>query len=674
MATDILSALGSGSGINTTQLVEDLVSVQKAPQQNRLDARTEQATAQLSAYGVLKSALADFQSQLTPLADPAIFNAKAINVPTTDLVTFNSLTSEAQAGNYQLEVEQTAASQSLAFNLTETDASQALGQTGTLTFNIGSWDDLATVFTQSSQPSFDVVISDDDSLSDIADKINAADANVLASVISIDGKLQLLVSAESGEDNALQITSDVGGELKNFEYNPPQTTPNPDVTLTQQGKDSIFKLNGLQITRSNNNITDVVPGLDFTLEKADIGTNVGFSISADKSSAQTAIESFVEAYNTLLGVIKPLIGVSTDENNNTVTGGLAKDGTAKNLVRNLGLAISNTVNGLDPLGGFTALAAVGVTTQLDGTLTIDDEQFSKVISENFAQLAGLFGEKKSSSSNYLEINTGSFAAHAVAGEYEVKITQQPAKGYFLADLIPSNTQPITDTIFKINVNGTTSNEITLSGSFNSDQELAAALQSAINSDENLKGINIGVDVTVEGGKLKISSREYGSSSNISFTSDSAEITSVLGIDPANSGVVGENAQGTINGEAAFGTSNILLPAVGSPAYGLNITVDENTTVPGVYTISFSRGLAGDLALFVSTALADGGQIDSKEDLIETEKVNIEVDQEKLDRKMSAYQERLSSQFAAMERIIASLSSTESQLDGLIDRLPFTASN
>jgi len=46
----------------------------------------------------------------------------------------------------------------------------------------------------------------------------------------------------------------------------------------------------------------------------------------------------------------------------------------------------------------------------------------------------------------------------------------------------------------------------------------------------------------------------------------------------------------------------------------------------------------------------------------------------LDRKMSAYQDRLSSQYAAMERIVASLNQTSSQLDGLIDRLPFTAQN
>ena len=55
MTTNILSALGSASGIDTKQLVQDLVSVQKAAPQARLNSRTADAQAQVSAYGILKS-------------------------------------------------------------------------------------------------------------------------------------------------------------------------------------------------------------------------------------------------------------------------------------------------------------------------------------------------------------------------------------------------------------------------------------------------------------------------------------------------------------------------------------------------------------------------------------------------------------------------------------------
>jgi flagellar hook-associated protein 2 len=683
MSTDIISALGAGSGINTTELVSSIVEAQYEPLQSRIDSRTEVASAQLSAYGIVKSSLASFEDVLTPLTDPALFSAKAINVPTTDVVTFNSLTSEAQAGSYQLEVEQIASAQSIAFNSTQTDATQALNKVGTLTFNIGEWadDGFGTdAFTvDADKIGFDVEITDDDTLDSIAAKINDADSNVLASVIEIDGTLQLLVTADSGAGNALEITSDNTAQLGDFEYNATsiaaQDPANPTTIQTQAGNNAIFHLNGLEVSRESNIVDDAITGLEFTLNEADIGNKVSFSISEDKSSAEDAIRALVEAYNILQETLRPLVGVSTDEDNNTVTGDLATDGTAKSLVTRLGQAISSTVNGLDPLDSFSALAAVGVTTSLDGTLEIDEEQFSKVISENFDELGKLFAVDTSSDSSYISLNTGSFASNAVAGDYVIDITQSPTKGslsgvtaVFPLDLSANAVE------FALQVDGVGSDNITLSGTYNSADELASALQSAINSDDNYRDSNLAVDVTNDNGALVITSREFGSSSSIEITNDvNGNLLSTLGVDASSTRSDGIDVQGTINGEEAFGSSNVLLPSFGSDAYGLNVEINEGAPL-GEYTVSFSRGLAGDLALLVSTALADGGQIDNREERIGQIQVEIEADQETLDSKRSAYQERLSAQYRAMESIIASLNSTMDQLDGLIDRLPFTSTN
>ena len=212
MATDIISALGGGSGIDTQKLVKDLVAAQKFPQQTRIDNRSEEFTSQLSAYGLLKSAISEFQNVLTPLADPDLFAAKSFNVPTTDVVSFNSLTAQAPAGNYQLEVTQTASAQSLAINSTQTSADAALGKIETLTIKTGTWTyaagDPSSFAVNGEVASFDITITADDTLNTIAQKINDADGTVTASVINISGTFQLLVTATSGVDNALEITSD----------------------------------------------------------------------------------------------------------------------------------------------------------------------------------------------------------------------------------------------------------------------------------------------------------------------------------------------------------------------------------------------------------------------------------------------------------------------------------
>ncbi|MEH6442288.1 MAG: flagellar filament capping protein FliD [Oceanospirillaceae bacterium] len=673
MATNILASLGSASGIDTQQLVADLTAAQKAPQQGRIDTKTEQYDAKLSAYGILKSGLAEFQSAMAPLADPAVFNAKAINVPTTDVITFNSLTAEAPAGNYQLEVSQVATTQSLAINSTQTDADAALNKAGKLTFNTGQWsyDDPLNpgdpnLFTANAdKPSFDIDITADDSLATIAQKINDADSEIQASVINIDGQFQLLVTAESGVKNALQITSD-DPSLADFDFN---KTSHANVVETQQGKDAQFKLNGLDITRSSNTIADVIVGLDFTLNKEDVGNNISFSISQDKGAAETAINGFIEAYNLLQGIMKPLVGITQDDSNNLVRGDLSRDGAAKSLASLITQTMSSTVQGLKVTDAYSSLGSIGVNTNTDGTLELDDEQFNLVVKNDFDKLASLFAVNTGSSSNFIELNTGSFAAQATAGEYAVHIDTAPAKGWI--DGAVATDFALSGEDFTIKVNGVESNSISLLDDYASIDALADDLQAKINGDTLLKAGFASVSVTVEAGALKITSNDFGGSSNVSFVEASAGFSSKLGLDKMTTGTNGIDVVGTINGEATLGSGNIMLPAISSAAYGLNLSFKQDTPT-GDYSVSFSRGLAGDLSLLLSTALSGGGQIAKSEESIADGKKVLVVDQENLDRKMTAYQERLSSQYAAMERIVASLNQTKSQLDGLIDRLPFTA--
>ena len=99
---------------------------EKAPQENRLNTRQEKLEAQISAYGVMKSSLSEFQSVLAPLSNPDTFNARSVSFPDTDVITPNSLDAEAQVGTYQIEVLEVAQSQSLASGAIA-DSKAALG-------------------------------------------------------------------------------------------------------------------------------------------------------------------------------------------------------------------------------------------------------------------------------------------------------------------------------------------------------------------------------------------------------------------------------------------------------------------------------------------------------------------------------------------------------------------
>nr|WP_245232220.1 flagellar filament capping protein FliD [Thiorhodococcus minor] len=140
------------------------------------------------------------------------------------------------------------------------------------------------------------------------------------------------------------------------------------------------------------------------------------------------------------------------------------------------------------------------------------------------------------------------------------------------------------------------------------------------------------------------------------------------------GTRGVDVAGSIDGIEAFGVGNVLLPDLDSSAYGLNISVKEGAAAHGDFQFSFSRGFAGELSKLIDDFLSSSGAIAMREDSIQTQLDKLDEDRDKLDTRMEMLNSRLLVQFTAMENIVNSLQSTGDQLEGLSERLPFTASS
>ena len=72
----------------------------------------------------------------------------------------------------------------------------------------------------------------------------------------------------------------------------------------QAADDAMLNINGIDITRTSNTISDAVDGVTLNLTKGTLaspGTAV-LTVASDKSATTTAINSFVKAYND---VVKP---------------------------------------------------------------------------------------------------------------------------------------------------------------------------------------------------------------------------------------------------------------------------------------------------------------------------------------------------------------------------------
>jgi flagellar hook-associated protein 2 len=326
--------------------------------------------------------------------------------------------------------------------------------------------------------------------------------------------------------------------------------------------------------------------------------------------------------------------------------------------------------------GFNSLGSIGIRTELDGTLKIIEDNtntdFRAAMDKNFEAVRDLFIPKTSSSDT--RVNVTAHGARSVAGSYDVVITQHAAKGGFTADPMALSFPLDTtgkDYSFVVEVDGINAAEITLPADkqYASGAELAADIQSLINLDAALKQGRASVQVAfnADTNQLEFTSANYGASSRVSFSAVGADMAD-LGI-AVGAGFAGQDVAGTVDGVAAFGYGNVLLPALGSKAEGLSMTIADGVTEA---TITFSRGFAGQIDSLINDFLKSSGLIKGREENINKNIAEVKDDKTALERRSEAFRARLQAQFTAMEAIVRSLNSTGSFLEGLVDRLPFTA--
>jgi len=669
--SSIISALGTGSGIDTNKLADQLTEANKMVQAERLTSKKTLLETQISDYGLLRSSLSKLESSAAALGSADTFNAKALSLPDTKLLAITKLDAKATAGTYQLKVEQIAQAQSLSSG-TFSSMTDPVGK-GTLTIRLGDWS--AGNFTVDSTKNGGGTITIDDtnnSLTGLRDAINKANIGVSASIVSDGGSFKLLMTAKTGAKNEIEITAAETGApgLAKFNFN--QTTPNPFVTQQQEGLDAIVRINGLVVNRESNHVTDIVEGLEFDLFAASTTETINVTISEDKATAEKTIRDFVAAYNTFKTEVEQLVGFNTEEKD---YGSLHRDPLAKNLMQSLRNTLTASVPGID--GAFATLSELGIRTKTDGSLEIIEVEgntgFRAAIDNNFDRVRDLFVPQTSSSSSNIDVTK--FSAKSQPGTYEVLITQQPVKGELIGGSINPVTFPLntgaTDYSFAVKLNGIQSASITLPANKNyaTGAELAADIQSLINLDETVKAARATVNVSFANDQLSFVSDSYGASSNVEFTAASTGMND-LGI-TIGAGTAGKDVAGTVDGVAAFGFGNVLLPALGSKAEGLSLTIQPGATSG---SINFTRGFAGSMTSLVNDFLKTSGLIKERETTINKDIARVEQDEETLNRRSDAYRARLMAQFQAMESIVRSLNSTGDFLDGIVDRLPFTSQN
>ena len=677
--SSIISSLGSGSGIDTASLINKLVDVNKFADSNRLTTKQTLLETQISDFGLLRNAFSTLESSASALANADTFNAKSVSVPTTTLLGITKIDAKASVGDYNVNVDQIAQAQSISSG-SFTSQNSPIGK-GTLAIRFGSWTTTAATpgnplpvgtFTVDSSKTGGTIKIDDsnNSLTGVRDAINKSGLGLKASILSNNGTYKLLVTAPSGESSEVEITAtEAPGSpgLASFNFNESA----PTMLQQQEGKDAIIRVNGATVTRSTNHLTDVIDGLEFDLFNKSSSETINIGISADKATSEKAIRDFVAAYNTFLTDSGKLIGFDKEKKE---YGSLRQDPMAKNLVQQVKSLLSVPMSGV--AGGFSTLGSLGIRTELDGTLKIDDStettSFRSAMDKNFEAVRDLFVPKISSGN--AQINLTKYSKLSTPGTYDVVITTQPKQGALSAGAMVS-TFPL-DTngkaySFEVAIDGVKTSLITLpTKTFATGAELAADIQSRINADSATAGkVSVNVSFNTNTNKLEFTSSAFGASSNVDFQTVGADMGD-LGI-AVGAGTPGVDVVGTVGGVAGFGFGNVLLPAIGSKAEGLSLNISEGATSG---KITFSRGFAGTFTNLIDNFLKSNGLIKTRETNISKDADKVKTDLVAVDKRSDAYRARLQAQFSAMESIVRSLKSTGTFLTGAFKALSGSSDN
>lgn len=409
-----ISSTGVGSGLDVNGIVSKLMTAEAAPQ-DLLKSQESAVKTQLSAYGQFSSALSALQTAIKNISTASKFNQQALTSADTSVFTATS-SGSSSISSYNIAVSQLAQSQKLATN-GYTNTTDVVGM-GTLTLSFpGNTSKTDVAIT---------IDSSNNTLTGIRDAVNLSGASVTASIVN-DGTTNRLVftSKDTGTINAMKITVAGDAGLSALAYDPAGTK---NLTELQPAKDAKLNVDGIDIVKPSNTISDALDGVTLNLLKVSPTTTttdsggvttttynkIGLNVATDNSKVKDALQAFVDAYNKFNTTVKALTKFdSTGTTKGTVSssnGPLIGDATVRSVTTQIKGVLTSMVN----TGGTTqsSLSQVGIAFQADGTLALDSTKLNTAINSNFNTVSALF----------VTTGSGTSAVKGIAAQLDAKLT------------------------------------------------------------------------------------------------------------------------------------------------------------------------------------------------------------------------------------------------------------
>ncbi len=387
-------------------MIDQLMAVRQA-RINQLQARQDMEASKQQAIGQLNSNLLSLRTAVQALASTDSFSAQSVSltsssaVPAANLLSVTA-TPAAVAGQHSLVVQSLAQAQrqsSSANVLTSTGSPALSGQTplGLVgTFQVNG----QTISVQAS-----------DNLQAIASSIQTSSAAVDASIVQVaPGDYRLFLASQKSGAASLSVTgADLTGALANLQLA-------AGGTIVQVGRDAQFTLDGMQITRPSNTISDVLSGVSFQLKQADVNSNIQMTIQSDTVAIKAKVQAFIDAYNATASFINQQY---TFDPVTKTAGLLASESILGSVQMSLSSSVLQTVSGIP--SDRNSLALLGIELNAKGQMQMNAPVFDAWLASAPASVSAVFAAAGSSSNQNLSFLLA--GPSNTSGSYAVNISQ-----------------------------------------------------------------------------------------------------------------------------------------------------------------------------------------------------------------------------------------------------------
>jgi len=376
----LINFSGLASGIDTEALIQattDAARAQKiTPSANKVESLQETNLA----LQELKTKFLGLQSLTMGFSSLNGGALSKLATSSNETILTASASKSAPNGNYAIETLQLAKNATLSFSSSSVIYESPdqvvlsfddtpIGNEGTLTITIGSGDNEEIV---------DVELDEFSTLNDLIVEFNEKSSKGQATLINAgtasnpDYRPVFTSNAEGVENGLIGFSMD--GELGSLWF---------DESAQDQATNSLFTIAGIggEIERSSNTVSDVLPGVSFTLHSLGSAT---VSVNNDTAETTASVQEFIESFNEIVEFINENNKVVREENGQNLTnifGSLASTRVDNNALASLRSGItSSTYVDESEENAIRMFADLGITTEKEGTLAFDPAKLEEALS------------------------------------------------------------------------------------------------------------------------------------------------------------------------------------------------------------------------------------------------------------------------------------------------------